>query len=44
MFREVYLMEKSYEEMLQEPLPEEIKEPGLYIELVSDYYASEYFN
>lgn len=43
MFREVYMIEKSFEEMIQEPLPEEIKEPGLYVELVSDYYASEYF-
>ncbi|MBR4085729.1 MAG: hypothetical protein IKK33_15750, partial [Lachnospiraceae bacterium] len=42
-FKDVYIFAKSYEELLQEPLPEGIKEPGLYVELVSDYYASEYF-
>ncbi len=42
-FREVYILAKSYEELLQEPLAEGMKEPGLYIELVSDYYAGEYF-
>lgn len=43
MFKEVYIITKSYEEMLREPRPEGMKEPGLYVELVSDYYASEYF-
>ncbi|MBP3350887.1 MAG: rod shape-determining protein [Lachnospiraceae bacterium] len=43
-FKDVYIFAKSYEELLQEPLPEEIKEPGLYVELVSDFYASEYFS
>ena len=43
-FKDVYVFAKSYEELLQEPLQEGIKEPGLYVELVSDYYASEYFN
>lgn len=42
-FRDVYIFAKSFEEMIQEPLPEGMKEPGLYIELVSDYYAGEYF-
>lgn len=42
-FKDVYIFAKSFEEMIQEPLPEKIKEPGLYVELVSDYYASEYF-
>ena len=42
-FKDVYIFAKSYEEMLREPLPEGIKELGLYVELVSDYYASEYF-
>ena len=43
MFKDVYIFAKSFEEMIQEPLPEGVKEPGLYVELVSDYYASEYF-
>ncbi len=42
-FKDVYIFAKSYEEMLREPLPGGIKELGLYVELVSDYYASEYF-
>ena len=44
MFREVCIFAKSFEEMVQETLPEGMKEPGLYMELVSEYYASEYFN
>ena len=44
MFRDVYLIEKLFEEMIQEPLPEGMKEPGIYIELVSEYYAGEYFS
>ncbi len=43
LFREVYILAKTFEEMIQEPLSEGVKEPGLYVELVSDYYASEYF-
>lgn len=43
MFTDVYIIAKSYEEMLREPSPEGMKDPGLYVELVSDYYASEYF-
>ncbi len=43
-FKDVYIFAKSYEEMIQEPLPEGMKEPGIYVEFVSDYYASEYFN
>ncbi len=43
MFKEVYIITKSYEEMLREPRMEGMKEPGLYVELVSDYYASAYF-
>lgn len=42
-FKDVYIFAKSFEEMIQEPLPEGMKQPGLYVELVSDYYASEYF-
>lgn len=44
MFREVCIFAKSFEEMVQEPLPEGMKEPEIYVELVSEYYASEYFN
>ena len=44
LFRDVYMIEKSFEEMIQESLTEGMKEPGLYVELVSEYYASEYFN
>lgn len=44
LFRDVYMIEKFFEEMIQEPLPEGMKKPGLYVELVSEYYASEYFN
>lgn len=44
MFKDVYVIEKSFEEMTREPLPEGMKKPGLYVELVSEYYASEYFN
>lgn len=43
MFRDVYLIEKPFEEMIQEALPEGMKEPGLYVEFVSEYYAGEYF-
>lgn len=44
MFREVCIFAKTFEEMVQEPLPEGMKEPEIYVELVSEYYASEYFN
>ena len=44
MFKDVYVIEKSFEEMTREPLPEGMKEPEIYVELVSEYYASEYFN
>ena len=43
-FRDVYIFSESFEKMIQEPLPEGMKEPEIYVELVSEYYASEYFN
>lgn len=44
MFKEIYMLEKAFDEIKQESLTEGMKEPGIYVELVSEYYASEYFD